>query len=128
MPSLQQGSVVAYQITPLRGDKEVPRPAVVLTKTDQINKSLPLRLVAISSSPYQNEPHAIPLPWHPQGRVQTGLYKKCAAICNWLETVPPGWTDEQVVCMGLVPEKILTLIKLEIEKIEQQDDSDSGCQ
>ncbi len=30
--------------------------------------------------------------------------------------------------MGLVPEKILTLIKLEIEKIEQQDDSDSGCQ
>lgn len=33
---------------------------------------------------------SVPLPWHRQGRCQTGLNKPCVAECTWIVTATPA--------------------------------------
>lgn len=71
-----------------QGRNRKRRPAVILTTREEIQAGEPIFVVAISTQlPHRLPDEYVELPWHPQGRVRTGLRERCAAVCTWLEEV-----------------------------------------
>ena len=71
------------------------RPAVILTATNDIRTDEPFTAIAVTTSFPQPPPDDhIPLPWHPQGRAGTKLYKRSAAVLSWIVEVAPNDVEE----------------------------------
>src|SRR5208337_577062 len=86
---LEFGSIIWIEIADPKGVNLKKRPVIVLTRNDEIHHHSDLVVVAITGTlpdPLTDE-HVL-LPWHRNGRVKTGLRKRCAAVCSWLEVVP----------------------------------------
>ena len=102
-PTLRQGTIATAYIVPPRGETKY-RFGVVYTPDEIIATSGNIDLVAISSSCYPDDPDHIPLPWHPEGQVMTGLRKPCSIALAFTdsiakENVTPPW--------GYVPRTVL---------------------
>jgi hypothetical protein len=53
--------------------------------TDAISADEPLLALAVTTTfPDPPPDDCVPLPWHPQGRVLTGLRKRSAAVLSWI--------------------------------------------
>lgn len=77
------------------------RPAIILTTAKDIQAGAPIMVVGISTELTQTpRDEQVDLPWHPQGRVRTGLKRKCAAICSWIEEIRLETIKESA---GVVP-------------------------
>lgn len=77
------------------------RPAVVVTPSNELDAGGPVIVAAISTlRPGPVPEDHIPLPWHPQGHVRTGLKTNCAVVCRWLERVQPSRISRVI---GFVP-------------------------
>lgn len=81
---VEQGSIVWASVTDRNGHSK-RRPVVVVTSTDDILMDASIVGVAITSTLPEEVPHTyIELPWSHLRHPTTGLYKRSAAVCNWL--------------------------------------------
>lgn len=115
---LTQGSLVwAWLASPQTGEI-VRRPVVVIDNPIEIRSDDDLTVVAVSTKvPDPPPPEVIMLPWHPLGRVRTGLRMRCGAVCNWVEQVKPNDIDR---VNGIVPADELREIILLVKKLNAQ--------
>jgi hypothetical protein len=91
---------------------------VLLSGEDDTPADAPLVAVAISSTlPRPLPDHYVLLPWHRAGHRQTGLKKKCAAVCNWFATVQ---RSESVQVMGQVPDPQFQVIRQKVRAFHEQ--------
>lgn len=116
-PDLRLGRIVWANIKDPRGAIKL-RPAIVITRTDEIDSDKPLTVMAVSTSyPSPPPPGHIELPWNPDRRkVGTRLAKRCAAVINWLATLTPDQIEEFA---GDVPPKLMIKI---LEQLAELDD------
>ena len=82
--ALQIGRIVWAEIADRNGIRK-QRPAIIVSPSDDADT---LTVVAVTS----RVPDVLPddhvlLPWHPQGHPRTGLNRKSAAVCSWLNQV-----------------------------------------
>lgn len=116
-PQLRQGSVVAVQIRPSRGDPKV-RPVVVISASDDIAPDRPVVGVAVTTTfPHPAPEGMIELPWFPRGHPATGLARRSAAVCNWLVEFTP---EDVLSVRGGVPESILLKILANVRRLEDE--------
>jgi mRNA-degrading endonuclease toxin of MazEF toxin-antitoxin module len=101
--------VVWVEVPDPRGQNRKRRPAVLLTAPAAVPPGQPLVAVAVTSQvDGQPGPEFVLLPYHSDGHPQTGLRKRCAAVCRWLVTFA-----EQAIqdVAGVVPPAVLSVIK-----------------
>ena len=95
--TLQIGRIVWAEIADRNGIRK-QRPAIIVSSTDDAGV---LTVVAVTS----RVPNSLPddhvlLPWHPQGHPRTGLNRKSAAVCSWLNEIV---SSDILELAGLVP-------------------------
>jgi len=88
VPSLEQGQIVWVRIADQTGRNPKCRPAVIVTRTNEITPHGQIVVVAATGVFRRPLPeNTISLPWAHGGHQTTGLKKECVAICDWLVTV-----------------------------------------
>jgi hypothetical protein len=91
------------------------RPAVIVTKTDEISTSTPFAAVAVTGTfSYPLASALVELPSSPSGHATTGLYKRCVAVCDWLLAIQ---VSDVISTGGVVPEHILRRILLLVARL-----------
>lgn len=118
MPKPEQGRIILVEVTDPQKRNAKTRPAVIISETKQIESDGRVTCVAITSSiPDRVPDDFVLLPFHPGGKVRTGLRKRSAAMCSWLFEV----TEEKIKeYIGLVPIPKLHEI---LDRAEGPDDS-----
>jgi hypothetical protein len=92
------------------------RPVIVLTATAHIHEDEPLEVMAITTTfADPAPPDHIELPWHPQGRVYTGLRRRSAAVLTWLAQLHP---DDIIRFHGDIPAPLMIRI---LEKLSPRE-------
>jgi len=81
VPRPEKGRIVRVQALDPQGKNLKRRPFVIIEASAD-----PLVGVAISGQFTAGDPLCVELPWQAQGRVVTRLRKRCAAVCNWLQS------------------------------------------
>lgn len=113
MSQLQQGRIIRATVIDPQGRNSKPRPLVIVSSTSEIGGGEPFVAVAITS--YFADPleaDEVELPWHPAGRVRTGLKKPSVAKCSWLCEVN---VSDVLGIYGIAPrvqmEQIINIVK-----------------
>lgn len=121
MPGHRYGDIVIVAGLPdPRGRNPKDRPCVVVTPSDQIEEEGPLDVVAITTLlPDPLPSDHVPLPFHPQHRVRTGLNKPNAAVCSWLAEVE---ASRIVRAIGHAPNKHLLRIAAVLLSLRGEDE------
>lgn len=104
----QLGSVNWAEVERANSFRKV-RPAIVITPTAEIAAGQNMRIIAITTrlpSPLPDD-HVL-LPWHRDGKVRTGLRRKCAAVTSW--RIEIGVSDVQQIVGVLPPATIEELL------------------
>jgi mRNA-degrading endonuclease toxin of MazEF toxin-antitoxin module len=87
------GSIVtvADMLDP-QGRNPKDRPALVVSRDEDISPGEPLIVVAISTlRPGAAQPQwTVKLPWDRRGHPRTGLTTNCVAVCDWIEEIDEG--------------------------------------
>lgn len=105
MATVQQGCIVRAKVVDPTGGNPKIRPLIVVSANSDIAAQEKLFAIAVTSSfRAPLEPDEILLPWHPNGRVRTGLVKPCVAKCSWLCEMEKS---EIVEVRGRVPSDIM---------------------
>jgi mRNA-degrading endonuclease toxin of MazEF toxin-antitoxin module len=107
-----QGQIVLAEVDDPQGRNRKQRPLVVVTPTVEIREGSPFVGVAISTTILTPVPDDhVELPFHPNGKVRTGLRKRSVAVCTWLQ---PLNHSDVIRTIGHVPEsqlaKILSIV------------------
>jgi hypothetical protein len=105
----QTGRIVRVVALDPQGKNPKRRPFVIVDESAN-----PLVGVAISAEFKPNDPNYVELPWHAQGRVVTKLKKRCAAVCNWIQTFNES---EILEYGGVVPTAIFKQVLTKIAKM-----------
>jgi hypothetical protein len=91
---------------------------VLLTGEEDTPADAPLIAVAISGTLPKPLPDPyVLLPWYRAGHRQTGLTKKCAAVCNWFAEVQ---RSASVQVMGRVPDPQFAEIRQKVQAFHEQ--------
>jgi hypothetical protein len=115
---LVPGSIVRAVVPDSSGRNPKPRPLVLLSGEDDTPADAPLVAVAISGTlPAPLPDLYVLLPWDRAGHRQTGLKKKCAAVCNWFSLVN---RSESVQVMGRVPDPQFEEIRQKVRAFFKQ--------
>jgi hypothetical protein len=110
--------IVRAEVLDSEGRNLKPRPLVLLTGEDDTPANAPLIAVAITGTlPKRLPDHYVRLPWHRAGHPETGLKKKCAAVCNWFTKVNRSETPE---VMGRVPDGQFEEIREKVRAFHEQ--------
>ncbi len=111
--SLQIGRIVWAEIADRNGIRK-QRPAIIVSSTDAADT---LMVVAVTSRVPDSLPddHVL-LPWHPQGHPRTGLNRKSAAACSWLNQIA---ASDILDVAGIVPGSELLAILTKISAAKQ---------
>jgi mRNA-degrading endonuclease toxin of MazEF toxin-antitoxin module len=113
------GQIIRTEVADPAGRNPKSRPLVVLTGDAETPAGAPLIAVAISSTiPKPVPDHYVLLPWHRAGHRQTGLKKKCAAVCSWLVKVE---RSAGVQTMGRVPDAEFNEIRREVQAFYEEE-------
>lgn len=113
MPKPEQGRIIFATVLDPQGRNRKTRPAVIISETKQIQTDGRIACVAITSSlPDKIPEDCVLLPFHPAGKVRTGLQKRSAAVCSWLFDTSE---DEIEKYIGIVPSELMKEI---IERAE----------
>ena len=114
MCRLSQGQVVEVVIADPRGQNKKPRPAVVLSATDELSSADEFVVVAISTKLTDPlPPDWILLPWSSDGRTKSGLTRPSVAKCRWLRKVT---RKEIVYVRGWLPNTVMRDIMQTVAK------------
>ena len=82
---LSQGQVVQVAVRDPCGQNLKTRPAVILTKTDELANAHTFVVACISTQFTEPLPlDHIRAPWSPNGRAKSGLTKPSVVKCRWL--------------------------------------------
>lgn len=108
MPSLCLGRIITVKIDDPQRRNPKPRPAVIVSKTDEILPGAKIVVAAITTTfTTPHGPDQIPLPWQHQGHRTTKLNKPCVAKCDWLRIIDQS---EVRKVGGMVPDARLRQI------------------
>lgn len=84
----RQGQIVLVTVTDPRGANPKPRPAVILTGTDELQAADEIVVAAISTVFEPPLPKDwIEIPWSGDGRSKTGLTRPSVVKCHWLKRI-----------------------------------------
>ncbi len=120
---MQSGDIVWVRMVNPHGVNENVRPVVVVTSSDEISAGAPVVGACITTTlPNLLTEDYVELPWQPQGRVRTGLRRRCAALCTWLVQVDPAQIEET---RGRVPGDTLTEIQTRISELAKDVEEES---
>jgi hypothetical protein len=115
---LVPGLIVRAVVSDPAGRNPKARPLVLLTGEDDTPADAPLVGVAITSTlPTPLPDHYVLLPWDRAGHRQTGLKKKCAAVCNWFPKVN---RSESLQVMGRVPDATFEEVRQRVRAFHEQ--------
>jgi mRNA-degrading endonuclease toxin of MazEF toxin-antitoxin module len=111
--SLQFGQIVVVEkMLDPNGVNPKDRPAVIISRADEIDRDGFLFVVAISTLlPGPLPSDHVKLPWHPKGHPRTGLKSNCAAVCTWIEKIDPS---RVLTTIGHAPGKALVEIATQV--------------
>jgi mRNA-degrading endonuclease toxin of MazEF toxin-antitoxin module len=113
---VERGSIVLAKVCDRQGRNAKPRPLVIVTSTEECRSQESVVAVAITGTlPRPLPDDHVLLPWQHQGHSKTGLKKKCAAVCTWLEEIRKSDIEKVI---GIIPQDQLLLI---LEKLHLQD-------
>ncbi len=111
----EYGQIVLVSMTDGRGNIK-PRPAVILSPSEQILPEAELRVVCVSTQVEDPcPPHHIPLPWQRPRHPRTGLNKPNVAKCNWLARINQR---DVIKVLGFAPPQQLARIGQELRKLQ----------
>ena len=115
--SIKQGDIVRALKADPNGVNPKVRPFVILTRNEDIANGEPITAAAITGTlPNPLTAEYVELPWHANGQVKTGLRKRCAACCDWLDEIRPDEITERI---GYLPGAKLKEIMLRIIQRDQ---------
>ena len=115
---LVPGLIVRAVVLDPAGRNPKARPLVLLTGEDDTPADAPLIAAAISGTlPRPLPNYYVLLPWHRSGHRQTGLKKKCAAVCNWFPQIN---RSEPVQVMGRVPDTEFATILQKVQAFHDE--------
>jgi hypothetical protein len=84
VPTLEQGRIVWAELPSSDGTTKKRRPAVIVTRTNDIVVSEPFEVVSASTKFIEPLPDDhVRLPWHRDGKVRTQLRQPTVAVCSW---------------------------------------------
>jgi mRNA-degrading endonuclease toxin of MazEF toxin-antitoxin module len=87
MPRYGEIVLVSKLVDP-RGRNPKDRPAVIVTRTEEIDSGAPLVVVAITTTlPEPLPDDYVSLPWSRPRHPRTGLNERNAAVCHWLAVI-----------------------------------------
>jgi mRNA-degrading endonuclease toxin of MazEF toxin-antitoxin module len=114
VPTPEQGRIILIEVDDPQKRNTKNRPAVIVSRTEEIESDGTIVCVAVTSSIPDNPPaDCVLLPYHASGTTRTGLKKRSAAMCSWLFEA----TEEKITkYLGIVPPKQLNQILEYLEK------------
>ena len=117
MPKPEQGRIILAEVIDPQKHNAKTRPAVIVSRTDEIESEGLIACVAITSMvPDKLPDDCVLLPFDPGGRTRTGLKMRSAAMCSWLFEIAEEKIEKYI---GVVPPKQLQEILACIEKRKQ---------
>ena len=116
MPKPEQGRIVLVTVPDPQKRNVKTRPAVIISETEQIERDGRIMCVAITSSIPDEIPNdCVLLPFHPTGKVRTGLKKRSMAMCSWFFEIEENEIEKYI---GVVPFALLSEI---VDRAEASD-------
>jgi mRNA-degrading endonuclease toxin of MazEF toxin-antitoxin module len=117
VPKPEPGRIIlAETFDPQKRNAKI-RPAVIVSRTDQIQAEGRIVCAAITSAiPDKLPDDCVLLPFHPAGKSRTGLRMRSAAMCSWLFEI----TEEKIEkYIGIVPPARLDEVLARIEELKR---------
>jgi hypothetical protein len=100
---------IVWAVAPSGRGEGKKRPLIIATRRVDILKGSAIAAVGCSTEFGEPlEPVEIRLPFDPEGKGITGLRQDTVAVCDWVETFPPG-TDFETG--GMVPGLLRTIFE-----------------
>lgn len=100
MPSrtLQQGSIVWANDVPDEHGRNLKRRRILaVSPTEEIDAATTVFFVAITTKDFLvPNGMGVPLPYHRDGKCNTGLTQECVAACHWIVEMPKSSLTEIV--------------------------------
>ncbi len=107
---IKQGEILWARRADPQGVNEKRRPFVILTLSEEIARGQPIVAAAVSTTlPNPLTDEYVELPWNPTGAVHTGLKKRCAVCCRWVEEI--GQNDIEETCGHVSGGKLKEIIQ-----------------
>jgi hypothetical protein len=101
-----------------RGRNPKDRPAVVMTRTEEIDSGASLAVVAITTTlPDPLPDDYVPLPWFRPRHPRTGLNTRNAAVCHWLAIIEES---KVLRAIGQVPTRHLARIDAILRRLADE--------
>ncbi len=117
---IRQGEILWARGVDPQGVNEKLRPYVVLTLTEEIAKGEPIVAAAITTTiPDPLPDEYVELPWNAKGTVRTGLKRRSAVCCRWIQELGRDGIEE---IRGHVPGGILREIIQKALRLNSADD------
>jgi hypothetical protein len=108
VPKPEQGRIILVEVSDPQGRNVKIRPAVIISETEQIQRDGRISCVAITSSlPDELSDDLVLLPYHPAGKVRSGLRKRSAAMYSWLFEIEEDRIEKYI---GVIPFELLSEI------------------
>lgn len=114
--SLSQGRIVWATLPDSRGGNPKTRPAVILTRTADIDPTGDVQLAAVTTLVGQ-APFAetVELPFVAgTGHPETKLKKPCEVVCSWLVSVPTASVQDSG---GYLPPAVLAEVLAKVQRL-----------
>lgn len=109
----QRGQIVSACVPDPQNRNPKRRPLVIVSATENIKPDEPFLAVAIAGTlPQPLTDEYVELPWHNNKHPRTGLTKRCAAKCDWLEKITEADIEKY---QGRVPDTQMLQI---LEKVK----------
>ena len=114
MPKPEQGRIILVEIYDPQSRNAKTRPAVIVSRTEEIHSEGLIDCVAITSAvPSKLPEDCVLLPFDPDSKSRTGLRLRSAAMCSWLFEISEDQIEKYI---GVVSSKKLQEILACIEK------------
>jgi mRNA-degrading endonuclease toxin of MazEF toxin-antitoxin module len=122
VPKPEQGRIVLVEVLDPQSRNAKIRPAVIISRTEDIELDGFITCVAISSAiPEKHPDDCILLPFSPGGKSRTGLKMRSAAMCSWLFQI----TEHDIKkFIGTSPPQKLQEILACLNKLKPSDEND----
>jgi mRNA-degrading endonuclease toxin of MazEF toxin-antitoxin module len=108
--------VVQVTVRDPQGRNPKCRPAVVISRDDEIAAGGDVWVVGVTGQSGREPSLEVELQYDPQGKCRTGLRKPSVALCGWLTKVA---ASDVVRCVGHIPPVAMALIALKVEEVRK---------
>jgi hypothetical protein len=115
--SLSYGDVIVTDLLDPYGRNPKDRPAVVVTRTEDLDAGQPVFVIAVTTTLPEHLPDDyVRIPWSRPRHLRTGLDTKNTAVCHWLARVEGSQIARTI---GRVPTRQLAEIALCLRAMDE---------